>query len=144
MKRWFVTGTDTEIGKTWVSCALVRHLVELCGDSLLVLSGDDPSCLAAMNQGAAGVVSVAANLVPGKFSEMCRNVADNNWPAALEIDDTLRHLYGILSLETNPIPVKWALHKMALCGPGIRLPLLPLNEKHHQELEQGLLQLGLI
>lgn len=122
----------------------VRHLVELCGDSLLVLSGDDPSCLAAMNQGAAGVVSVAANLVPGKFSEMCRNVADNNWPAALEIDDTLRHLYGILSLETNPIPVKWALHKMALCGPGIRLPLLPLNEKHHQELEKGLLQLGLI
>ncbi len=122
----------------------VRRLIELCGDSLAVLSGDDPSCLAALNQGAAGVVSVAANLVPGRFSNMCRNAADNNWPGAVEIDDTLRHLYGILSLETNPIPVKWALHRMALCGPGIRLPLLPLNEKHHEKLEQGLLQLGLI
>jgi 4-hydroxy-tetrahydrodipicolinate synthase len=122
----------------------IRRLIELCGDSLLVLSGDDPSCLSAMNQGAAGVVSVAANVVPGRFSEMCRYVADNNWPAAVEIDDTLRHLYGILSLETNPIPVKWALHRMALCGPGIRLPLLPLNIKHHKKLEQGLLQLGLI
>jgi 4-hydroxy-tetrahydrodipicolinate synthase len=122
----------------------IQKLLDLCGDSLAVLSGDDPSCLAAMSRGAKGVVSVAANLVPGRFSEMCRNVADNNWPAALEIDDTLRHLYGILSLETNPIPVKWALHRMARCGPGIRLPLLPLDKKHHENIEQGLLQLGLI
>jgi len=122
----------------------VKALHDLCGDSLAVLSGDDPTCLSAMNRGAKGVVSVAANLVPQQFSEMCRQAVNNNWPAALEIDDTLRHLYGILSLETNPIPVKWALHKMALCGPGIRLPLLPLNRKHHEKLEQGLLQLGLI
>lgn len=122
----------------------VRDLLDRCGDSLAVLSGDDPSCLAAMNQGAKGVVSVAANLVPKQFSKMCRQAANNNWQAALEIDDTLRHLYGILSLETNPIPVKWALHRMALCGPGIRLPLLPLNRTHHEKLEKGLLQLGLI
>jgi 4-hydroxy-tetrahydrodipicolinate synthase len=122
----------------------IQELLDLCGDSLAVLSGDDPSCLAAMNRGAKGVVSVVANLVPRQFSEMCRQVVNNKWQSALEIDDTLRHLYGILSLETNPIPVKWALHRMALCGPGIRLPLLPLNWKHHEKLEKGLLQLGLI
>lgn len=123
--------------------ARIKALIALCGQSLTVLSGDDPSCLDAMRHGAQGVVSVAANVVPDLFQEMCENASQQNWPAAVEIDDTLRHLYGILALETNPIPVKWALHKMALGGQGIRLPLLPLNEKHHATLEQGLKQLGL-
>lgn len=121
----------------------IRVLVDLCGDSLDVLSGDDPSCLDAMRQGAIGVVSVAANVVPGQLSDMCGYARDKNWQAAVEIDEKLRHLYGILALEANPIPVKWALHRMAYCGPGIRLPLLPLNEKYHETLEQGLKDLGL-
>jgi len=122
----------------------IRVLVDLCGDSLAVLSGDDPSCLDAMRQGAIGVVSVAANVVPGMFSDMCGYASDKNWQAAVEIDENLRHLYGILALEANPIPVKWALHRMAYCGPGIRLPLLPLNEKYHETIEQGLKALGLV
>ena len=123
--------------------ARIQALISLCGQSLVVLSGDDSSCLDAMRHGAQGVVSVAANAVPGLFRDMIANARSNNWQAAVEIDDTLRHLYGILALETNPIPVKWALHKMAYCGPGIRLPLLPLNEKYHETLKQGLKQLGL-
>ncbi len=123
--------------------ARVRKLVGLCGQSLAVLSGDDSSGLDAMRHGAMGVVSVAANVVPGAFRDLCANAADGNWGEALEIDDTLRHLYGILSLETNPIPVKWALYKMALCGQGVRLPLLPLSEKYHETLEQGLRELDL-
>ncbi len=121
----------------------IQALVSLCGQSLTVLSGDDPSCLDAMRYGAQGVVSVAANVAPGLFRDMYENAHRNNWQAAVEIDDTLRHLYGILALETNPIPVKWALHKMAFCGQGIRLPLLPLNEKYHKKLKLGLKQLGL-
>lgn len=123
--------------------ARIKALISLCGQSLVVLSGDDSSCLDAMRHGAQGVVSVAANAVPGLFGDMIAYAHSNNWQAAVEIDDTLRHLYGILALETNPIPVKWALHKMAYCGPGIRLPLLPLNEKYHETLKQGLKQLGL-
>lgn len=123
--------------------ARIKALISLCGQSLVVLSGDDSSCLDAMRHGAQGVVSVAANAVPGLFGDMIANARSNNWQAAVEIDDTLRHLYGILALETNPIPVKWALHKMAYCGPGIRLPLLPLNEKYHETLMKGLKQLGL-
>ena len=123
--------------------ARIKALISLCGQSLTVLSGDDASFLDAMRHGAQGVVSVAANAVPGMFGEMIANARGYNWQAAVEIDDTLRHLYGILTLETNPIPVKWALHKMAYCGPGIRLPLLPLNEKYHETLKKGLKQLGL-
>jgi len=123
--------------------ARIEALIKLCGQSLTVLSGDDPSCLDAMRHGAQGVVSVAANVVPRMFRVMCENACNENWPAAVEIDDSLRHLYGILALETNPIPVKWALYKMAFCRQGIRLPLLPLNEKYHETFEQGLQQLGL-
>ena len=123
--------------------ARIEALVKLCGQSLTVLSGDDPSCLDAMRHGAQGVVSVAANVVPRMFRVMCENACNENWQAAVEIDDSLRHLYGILALETNPIPVKWALYKMAICGRGIRLPLLPLNKKYHEIFEQGLQQLGL-
>lgn len=123
--------------------ARIEALVSMCGQSLTILSGDDPSCLDAMRHGAQGVVSVAANVVPRLFRDMCENACNENWPAAVEINDSLRHLYGILALETNPIPVKWAVHKLAFCGQGIRLPLLPLNEKYHERLEQGLQQLGL-
>ncbi len=124
--------------------ARIETLISLCGQSLAVLSGDDTSALDAMRHGAKGVVSVAANVVPGLFREMCEDAAANNWQTAAKIDDTLRHLYGILAFETNPIPVKWALYKMALSENGIRLPLLPLSEKYHETCEQGLKQLGLI
>jgi 4-hydroxy-tetrahydrodipicolinate synthase len=119
----------------------IRELVSLCGQSLVVLSGDDPSCLEAVRNGAKGVVSVAANVVPGLFHDMCESAQNGNWQLAVEIDDRLRHLYDILALETNPIPVKWALFRMALMGKGIRLPLLPLSEKHYEKFEQGLKQM---
>lgn len=122
----------------------IRELTRLCGDSLVVLSGDDASCLDAMKAGAQGVVSVAANVVPGRFRDMCESAKNKNWQSALEIDNKLRHLYELLSLETNPIPVKWVLSQMALCGTGIRLPLLPLNSQYHQTMTHGLKELGLI
>ncbi len=123
--------------------ARIRLLTELCGESMLVLSGDDPSGLEAMRAGAKGIVSVAANVVPGVFAEMCAQAGSGNWQTAVEIDDKLRHLYALLALETNPIPVKWALYKMALMGSGIRLPLLPLDKKYHAEISLGLKDLGL-
>jgi len=121
----------------------IRLLTQLCGESLVVLSGDDSSCLEAMRAGAKGVVSVAANVVPGPFRDMCGHAASGDWQAAVEIDEKLRHLYELLALETNPIPVKWMLYKMALMGTGIRLPLLPLEKSFHETILHGLKDLGL-
>ena len=121
----------------------IRSLIRLCGDSLTVLSGDDPSCLEAMQFGAEGVISVAANVVPRLMQDMCENAQGRHWQAAVEIDESLRHLYDLLSLEINPIPVKWALYKMALIQNGIRLPLLPLSDSHHEMIAHGLSELGL-
>ena len=121
----------------------ISSLTALCGDSLVVLSGDDSGCLKAMQAGAKGVISVAANVVPRLYRDMCDNAAENNWQAALEIDQKLRHLYQLLALETNPIPVKWMLYEMALSGTGIRLPLLPLDKRYREMILTGLKTLGL-
>ena len=80
-----------------------------------------------MRQGANGVVSVAANVVPGPMHELCMAAAQHDWPAADELEFTLKSLFDVLMIETNPIPVKWALFEMGLVGPGIRLPLTRLD-----------------
>jgi 4-hydroxy-tetrahydrodipicolinate synthase len=101
----------------------VEFLVAGCGPEFVVLSGDDPSCLAAMRAGARGVVSVAANVVPRLMRALCKAAANGDWEAAHDINDSLKPLYETLALETNPIPVKWAAFEIGLMGPNLRLPL---------------------
>ncbi len=109
--------------------ARVEHLVTQSGSNFAVLSGDDPTCLAAMRAGASGVISVAANVAPRRMREMCNAASAGDWEHAARIDGQLERLYETLALETNPIPVKWAAFEMGLVGPAIRLPLLPLDEQ---------------
>ncbi len=105
----------------------IKFLVAACGPDFVILSGDDPSCLEAMRLGARGVVSVAANIVPSEMHELCEAALVGDWGRAEGIDGKLGHLYETLALETNPIPVKWAVFEMGLAGAGIRLPLTPLD-----------------
>jgi 4-hydroxy-tetrahydrodipicolinate synthase len=122
----------------------VRELVARCGDDFTVLSGDDPSCLSAMKCGAGGVVSVAANVAPALMHALCAAAAQEDWPAAEQLEQSLRGLFDSLAVETNPIPVKWALFEMNRIGPQIRLPLTPLAEVHRGPLRQCLETLGLL
>ena len=122
----------------------VRKLLELCQESFVVLSGDDSSCLEAMKNGAHGVISVAANVVPGPFAQLCVAARRQEWSRADELDFSLRKLFDILMIETNPIPVKRALFEMSLLGPHIRLPLMRLGEEFREPLRQCLQQLELI
>jgi len=108
------------------------------------LSGDDPTCLNVLEQGARGVISVAANVAAGRFAELCKAVAKGDFVRARKIDEEMRDLYKLLTLETNPIPVKWALHEMALCGSAVRLPLTDLSKEHRPAIRQGLGRLGLL
>ena len=122
----------------------IEELCARCGPDFAVFSGDDASCLDAMRQGAAGVVSVAANVVPGPMHELCMATAQQDWPEANQLESRLKTLFDVLMIETNPIPVKWALFEMGLVGPGIRLPLTPLNDKFQASLRQCLLEQQLI
>lgn len=122
------------------SGARIEELCARCGPDFSVLSGDDGSCLEAMRQGASGVVSVAANIVPGPMHRLCMAAAQLDWPEADRLESGLKPLFEVLMTETNPIPVKWALFEMGLVGPGIRLPLIPLNNEFRAPLRQRLLE----
>lgn len=98
---------------------------------LPVLSGDDPSALEAMRNGAVGVISVAANVVPDRMAALCRSARSGGFERAELIDAGLRDLYRFLGVETNPMPAKWLLAEQKRIGRDLRLPLVELDEAHH-------------
>ena len=122
----------------------IRELVALCGDGLAVLSGDDSSCMEAMLLGARGVVSVAANIAPGRMRRLCAAALGGDRETAGVVNEGLQELFRVLALESNPIPVKWSVAQMGLIGTGIRLPLLPLEETYRARANSCLRALGLL
>ncbi len=120
------------------------ELMQRCGDSLVVLSGDDASCAEVMLAGARGVISVAANIAPRQFADLSARALAGDRDGAVALVKRLAPLLAQLSVETNPIPVKWAAFELGMAGPGIRLPLLPMTEQHRPALRGCLESLGLL
>ena len=122
----------------------IEELCARCGPDFAVLSGDDHSCLQAMRQGAHGVISVAANVVPARIHKLCMAAERLDWPVAERIDLRLKSLFNVLMIETNPIPVKWALFEMSLAGYWVRLPLTRLDRKFRESVRQCLIEQELV
>jgi 4-hydroxy-tetrahydrodipicolinate synthase len=116
----------------------------LCHDQLDIFSGDDLPGLDAVQQGAKGVISVTANVVPALMSKAYEFALAGNFKQAYEIHEQLRPLHENLFVETNPIPVKWALYRMGLIQNQLRLPLTPLTESKQIIVEQALSKVKLI
>ncbi len=106
----------------------VRQLLEQCPDDFDVLSGDDATAREASLAGARGVISVTANVAPGAMAAMVAAALAGDAAAAGALDAPLAALHRELFVESNPIPVKWALERMGRIGSGIRLPLTRLAE----------------
>ncbi len=94
--------------------------------------------------GAHGGISVTANVAPDKMAAMCKAALDGDAETARHINAELQPLHRDLFLETNPIPVKWALNQMGRIGSGIRLPLTPLSAAAQPQLLATLKKTGLI
>ncbi|MGY6517854.1 MAG: 4-hydroxy-tetrahydrodipicolinate synthase [Lysobacteraceae bacterium] len=107
----------------------IQALVDGCPRDFVLLSGDDPTFLGALQAGFGGVVSVASNVVPASFAAICAHHASGDAGSAAALDAELQPLYGFLGVEPNPIPVK-ALLARAGIGHGLRLPLQPLSARH--------------
>lgn len=106
----------------------VKEILKDSPDDFAVLSGDDDMTLEMMKYGAAGVISVASNLVPSELSKMCRLALEarnegKSWEEAETIDKKLQHLFGACFVESNPVPVKAGLSLLGLCTKEMRLPL---------------------
>lgn len=116
-----------------------RQLAELVGDRLALLSGDDHlACESVLTAGFRGVISVTANVAPRLMREMMAAALRGAAEDARRIDRQLAPLHSALFLESNPIPVKWALTRLGLIPAGQRLPLTPLAEQYHAQVLEAL------
>ncbi len=109
-----------------------------------VYSGDDPTAVALMLCGGQGNVSVTANVAPRLMHELCMAAIAGDLKKAMEIQMRLLPVHRQLFVEPNPIPVKWAMARMGLSGPALRLPLTPMTSGNQPALEQALKAAGLL
>ncbi|MDX1457670.1 MAG: 4-hydroxy-tetrahydrodipicolinate synthase [Marinobacter sp.] len=120
------------------------ELIEAVKGRMVVYSGDDATAAELMLAGAKGNVSVTANVAPRGMADLCRAAIAGDKAETARLNDLLMPLNRKLFLEANPIPVKWALHRMGMIGEGIRLPLTVLNERFHAEVEDALKAAGVL
>lgn len=110
----------------------VARLRELCGADFLLYSGDDDTGREFIELGGDGIISVANNIVPKQFKDMCDAQLAGDTQKAKIIETPMKGIFSALFCEANPIPVKWAAHRMGLIPNGtIRLPLTELSDENH-------------
>ncbi|HAP44810.1 MAG TPA: 4-hydroxy-tetrahydrodipicolinate synthase [Gammaproteobacteria bacterium] len=124
--------------------AVAKALIDQCPDDFLLYSGDDATAVEFILMGGHGGISVSANVAPKLVSDAYNAAMDGDQNSAEKINSALVGLHQHLFVESNPIPVKWALYKMHKCEDGIRLPLTKLSQQAQATLEQDLLSLGVI
>ncbi|WP_223637281.1 4-hydroxy-tetrahydrodipicolinate synthase [Corallococcus sp. EGB] len=128
------------------TASLIRavDLVEKCGDRMTLLSGDDFTVLPFIACGGKGVISVSSNVAPRMMADLVAAARSNDIAKARELQVRMNALHRLLFVESNPIPVKWALHLMGMFSPEIRLPLVPMGEANAAKLKAELSTLGLL
>jgi 4-hydroxy-tetrahydrodipicolinate synthase len=123
----------------------VLELIRLSkNNDFLIFSGDDPTFMSSMKLGFDGVISVAANIIPNSISKICEFIKIEEYEDAYSLNDLYKHLYELLFVESNPIPVKWMMAQMGLIQNSIRLPLIDLDKTYHDEVLSELNKLKLL
>ena len=121
-----------------------QWLIREVPKSFAVYSGDDGTAVALMLAGGQGNISVTANIAPRKMHELCDAALAGDARRAMAIQLALLPVHKQLFVEPNPIPVKWAMQQMGLCGGTLRLPMTPLADNYHASVLAALRQCGLL
>ncbi len=121
-----------------------QWLIREAPPGFAIYSGDDPTAVALMLCGGQGNVSVTANVAPKLMHQLCIAAMAGDAKRAMQIQLQLMPVHKHLFVEANPIPVKWAMARMQLCGGALRLPMTPLTQANHAVLERALRSCGLI
>jgi len=122
----------------------IAELVHVLPRGFKVFSGDDNMALASIGVGAQGLISVAANEIPGEMSRMIRAALNNNWAEARELERRFSRLIDANFWDSNPCPVKTVLNLMGRCSDHVRLPLVPPTAATRAKLERLAGELGLL
>lgn len=121
----------------------LNQIRELVADEFMFYSGDDFTAREFIENGGHGVVTVSGNVAPRLMADMCRAALAGEGERARELDEKLQPLNKALFVESNPIPVKWALAEMGLISSGIRLPLTAYAEENHAAMRQAMANVGI-
>ncbi|AVS73654.1 4-hydroxy-tetrahydrodipicolinate synthase [Paracidovorax cattleyae] len=121
-----------------------QWLIREVPEGFAVYSGDDPTAVALMLCGGQGNISVTANVAPRLMHELCVAALAGDVRRAMEIQFRLLPVHKQLFVEANPIPVKWAMQRMGLCGGTMRLPMTPLSQGSESVVETALRSAGLL
>lgn len=116
----------------------LRDIQALVADDFMLYSGDDFTLLPFIEQGGHGVVTVSGNVAPAAVARLCRLASGGEHEAAKTLDASLQPLNKALFVESNPIPVKWAVAEMGLIEAHIRLPLTPYSEQYHASMRAAM------
>jgi 4-hydroxy-tetrahydrodipicolinate synthase len=115
-----------------------KWLVENTPDDFVILSGDDITAVELMLVGGKGDISVTANVAPAEVAKMCELAIAGKAAEARALNQQLMAVHDAMFVESNPIPVKWAVAEMGLMQDGLRLPLTPLAQQYHQQVRSAL------
>ncbi|MDP2263474.1 MAG: 4-hydroxy-tetrahydrodipicolinate synthase [Hydrogenophaga sp.] len=121
-----------------------QWLIREAPEGFAIYSGDDPTAVALMLCGGQGNVSVTANIAPRLMHELCVAALAGDARKAMDIQLRLMPVHKNLFVEANPIPLKWAMARMGLCGETMRLPLTPMTRSLVPTVEGALQESGLI
>ncbi len=121
----------------------LQDIKKLVADDFMLYSGDDFTVREFIALGGDGVVTVSGNVAPQQMADLCAAALAGDQVRATTIDDSLQALNTALFVESNPIPVKWALAKMGLIDGHIRLPLTTFNERYHQQMIDAMTTAGI-
>jgi 4-hydroxy-tetrahydrodipicolinate synthase len=119
-----------------------QDVLARCPADFLVYSGDDATALELILMGAKGNISVTANILPAVMARICRLGLEGRAAEARALNHSIAQMHRDLFLESNPVPVKWALKEMGRIQSGLRLPLVELDEQFHDTLRATLRQAG--
>jgi len=122
----------------------ITKIIKTTPDDFIVLSGDDSFTYHIMALGGKGVISVASNIIPVKMVEFTREMLENNWIKARNMQLALYDLFKVLFIETNPGPVKFAANLMGIMNLRMRMPLTPPLEENQNKIKDVLKKLGII
>ena len=111
-------------------------------DEFFILSGEDAQTLEMMSLGAVGTISVTANVLPALMAEFCSSYLAGDNARAQELDNRLQPVHDVLFVESSPTPTKWILSELGRMQGGIRLPLIPLSNQHHENVRNAVVTAG--
>ncbi|WP_444912154.1 4-hydroxy-tetrahydrodipicolinate synthase [Microbulbifer sp. PAAF003] len=144
VQRLALVGNIVGIKEATGDLERAKVLIDTLPEGFAVYSGDDSTAVELMLLGGHGNISVTANVAPAAVAQMCEAALAGDVVTARTIDQRIQILHKVLFLESNPIPVKWALREMGRVDGGIRLPLTSLSPEHHGTVREALRSAGVL